>query len=375
MNQNLPKSVESESGPAAERIAGGLIGLLVGDALGVPYEFTKPENIPPLLQIEMEPPAGFRRAHRDTPCGTWSDDGAQALCLLASLLTCGRLDLDDFGRRLVNWLDQGYRAVDGRVFDVGITSQHAIRRLRAGHPAAQCGGADEQDNGNGALMRTLPLALWHQGSDAELIEDARRASLPTHAHLRSQLCCALYCLWARAMLLQQHGDEAWTFAVATMRTQYPAGTPERTELEDQILSFPMEQCGGCGYVVDSLHSARLALQQQPDYEGAVRAAIALGHDTDTTACIVGGLAGIRAGIEGIPARWRTALLGQEEFRADLKVLLSQTADQPDTPFGRCAPDRRAHSRLQPDPTNRTPSLGRSLVPFPFKPRQEMSNDS
>ena len=74
-----------------------LIGLLVGDALGVPYDFTKPENIPPLHQIEMEPPAGFRRAHRDTPSGTWSDDGAQALCLPASLLSCGRLDLDDFG--------------------------------------------------------------------------------------------------------------------------------------------------------------------------------------------------------------------------------------------------------------------------------------
>lgn len=319
MNQNLSNLVESESRPAAERIAGGLIGLLVGDALGVPYEFTKPENIPPLHQIEMEPPAGFRRAHRDTPCGTWSDDGAQALCLLASLLTCGRLDLDDFGRRLVNWLDQGYRAVDGRVFDVGITSQHAIRRLRAGHPAAQCGGADEQDNGNGALMRTLPLALWHQGSDAELIEDARRASLPTHAHLRSQLCCALHCLWARA-LLRQRDDEAWRVAVATIRTQYPTGTPERTELEDQILSFPMDQCGGRGYVVDSLHSARLALQR-PDYEGAVRAAIALGHDTDTTACIVGGLAGIRAGIEGIPARWQSVLRGQEEFWADLEALL------------------------------------------------------
>ena len=325
MNPNTPKTEHPESRPAAERIAGGLIGLLVGDALGVPYEFTRPENIPPRHLIEMEPPAGFRRAHRDTPSGTWSDDGAQALCLLASLLACGRLDLDDFGRRLVNWLDQGYRAVDGRVFDVGITSEHAIRRLRGGQHAVQCGGADEQDNGNGALMRTLPLALWHQGSDAELIEDARRASLPTHAHLRSQLCSALYCLWARA-LLQEHND-AWSVAVATMRTHFQPGTPERTELEDQILSFPTDQCSGRGYVVDSLHSARLALQQ-PDYEGAVRAAIALGHDTDTTACIVGGLAGIRAGFKGIPARWRRALRGQEVFQADLEALFNSTRAQP-----------------------------------------------
>ncbi len=75
-----------------ERIEGGLLGLLVGDALGVPYEFHPPEAIPPREAIEYQPPEGFRRAHASVPPGTWSDDGAQALVLLASLLECGRLD-------------------------------------------------------------------------------------------------------------------------------------------------------------------------------------------------------------------------------------------------------------------------------------------
>src|SRR3546814_19167937 len=82
----------------------------------------------------MAPPAGFQRAHPWTPPGTWSDDGAQALCLLASLLHCSGLDLGDFGNRLVNWLDLGYRAVDGRVFDVGIPSRRSIARLPDGVP-------------------------------------------------------------------------------------------------------------------------------------------------------------------------------------------------------------------------------------------------
>ncbi|MCB0040398.1 MAG: ADP-ribosylglycohydrolase family protein, partial [Caldilinea sp.] len=102
-----------------ERIQGGIYGLLAGDALGVPYEFHGAADIPPLDQIEMAPPAGFRRAHGSVPPGTWSDDGAQALALLASLLECGRLDVDDFGRRLVAWYERGYMAVDNRVFDVG----------------------------------------------------------------------------------------------------------------------------------------------------------------------------------------------------------------------------------------------------------------
>lgn len=90
-----------------DRIAGGLIGLLVGDAVGVPYEFHPPERLPPLDRIDLVPPPEFARAHPDVPPGTWSDDGAQALCLLASLLHAGELDLDDFGRRLVNWQDVG----------------------------------------------------------------------------------------------------------------------------------------------------------------------------------------------------------------------------------------------------------------------------
>ena len=94
-----------------ERVRGALLGLLVGDALGVPYEFTAPEELPPMASLEMTPPSDFRRAHRSVPPGTWSDDGAQALCLLASLLDKGHLDLDDFAARLLAWYERGAFAV------------------------------------------------------------------------------------------------------------------------------------------------------------------------------------------------------------------------------------------------------------------------
>ena len=97
-----------------ERIEGGLLGLLVGDALGVPYEFQPPARIPPASEIEFDPPAGYARAHASVLPGTYSDDGAQALCLLASLLECGRLDPDDLGRRLLDWHETGYMAVGFR---------------------------------------------------------------------------------------------------------------------------------------------------------------------------------------------------------------------------------------------------------------------
>ncbi len=117
-----------------ERIEGGLVGLLVGDALGVPYEFHPPEAIPTASEIELEPPSGFRRAHAGTPPGTWSDDGAQALALLSSLLDRGGLDPEDLGRLLLEWYDLGRFAVDRRVFDVGIQTSTTLRALREGTP-------------------------------------------------------------------------------------------------------------------------------------------------------------------------------------------------------------------------------------------------
>jgi len=90
-----------------ERIEGGLAGLLVGDALGVPYEFHSPEAIPPAHEIEFDPPCGFRRAQSGVPPATWSDDGAQAICLLDSLLARGGIDPDDDARRLVDWYEKG----------------------------------------------------------------------------------------------------------------------------------------------------------------------------------------------------------------------------------------------------------------------------
>lgn len=78
----------------AERLEGGLLGLLIGDALGVPYEFYPPQALPPVAELEFTPPPGFRRSHASVSPGTWSGDGAQALALLASLLAQDTLDLD-----------------------------------------------------------------------------------------------------------------------------------------------------------------------------------------------------------------------------------------------------------------------------------------
>lgn len=301
-----------------ERIRGGLYGLLVGDAVGVPYEFHAPETIPPIGEIDMMPPAGFQRAHAGVPTGTWSDDGAQALCLLDSLLTVGHFDLDDFSDRLLRWYRDGLWAVGGQVFDVGVQTVEALSALCNGMKPEHCGNLRPDGKGNGALMRVLPLALWHSGTDAELIADAHAQCLITHAHLTNQVCCALYCLTARVLLRGKPFAAARAEAVQTLQALYAHAPAYRAELE---LLCPddtaFRQGSGSGYVVDSLRSAFMVLETAVSYEDTVKRAIALGNDTDTTACIAGGLAGILFGYADIPQRWIDALRQKEDADAIL----------------------------------------------------------
>lgn len=292
----------------------GLIGLLVGDALGVSFEFKTPNLLPPRNQIEMQPPLGFRKSHAGVPVGTWSDDGAQALCLLASLVDCGQSSLADFADRLVRWLDDGYMAVDGLVFDCGIQTAAAIGRLRDGASPYSSGGESESDNGNGSLMRVLPLALWHTGPDEALVCDAHMQSLPTHRHYRSLVACAFLCLTARRFL--QKLADPWLLADQRLEEVYRLWPDERersgllAEL-DVLRRFPTtNQPRGTGYVLDTIWSARKALEEE-SFEDVGRTAILFGHDTDTIAAVACGLAGIRHGVDGIPVRWLGQLRGYE----------------------------------------------------------------
>jgi ADP-ribosyl-[dinitrogen reductase] hydrolase len=302
LTSNLPKKAHTEN------VRSGILGLLVADACGVPYEFRHPSEIPSIDRIDMYPPKGYVRSYAHVPLGTWSDDGAQALCLYASLKECGMYHAYDFTARLIKWHDRGYMAVDNYVFDIGNQTAIAISKLKKGMTARYAGLRGVRNNGNGSLMRCLPLALLHGGKDVSLVMDAHAQSEITHAHLRSQICCALYCLWARREL-QQHPDP-WNSAVCTLRNIYQKDPAYVRELETHIRPDEPPHGKGTGYVLDTLHSARLACEEK-DYASIIRRAIALGNDTDTTACVAGGIAGIRYGIGGIPKEWLQALRGRD----------------------------------------------------------------
>lgn len=304
-----------------DQLKGAIYGLLVGDAVGVSYEFLLAEQLPAYDQIEMLPPNNFAKTYPHIPVGTWSDDGAQALCLLDSLLYKNKMDTEDFMKRICNWYQCGYMAVDFQVFDVGVQTAEAIRNYLSGVPLLQVANNDVLANGNGSLMQVLPLAIWHQGSDIQLIEDAYAQSHVTHAHLRSKVCCALYCLWARSILNGLDIEAAWSDAVTKLRAYLKDKPDDLEQLEYYIRPDELEKGTGSGYVVDCLKSARYALKQTT-YQDVIKTAIAFGRDTDTTACVAGGIAGLYFGFDSIPESWLAQLRAKDLVEPLLVKLLS-----------------------------------------------------
>lgn len=312
-----------------DRIAGGFYGLLIGDALGVPYEFYEAEKLPPYDQIDMVPPAGFRKTYQKVEAGTWSDDGAQALCLLESLLNRKGFFLEDFSDALVSWYEDGVWAVGNDVFDVGIQTAYALRGYKNGLLPEECGMLNPDGKGNGALMRVLPLVLWHNiyGSqekeqrERELVQDAHRQCLITHGHVCNQVCCALYCLTAQELMEGLDAPEAVETALITLEKIYQDLPEYAQELEWSIRPEQPFEGTGTGYVVDCLRSAFMILGQSSGYEDGVKRAVLLGNDTDTTACVTGGLLGIRYGVQGIPDRWLSMLREREQAAALLRRCL------------------------------------------------------
>ncbi|GKS99908.1 ADP-ribosylglycohydrolase family protein [Acidovorax sp. SUPP3434] len=310
--QPTPLSIRS-------RLRGAVYGLLVGDALGVPYEFSNAAELPELRLIEMAPPDGFRRAHPGVPAGTWSDDGAQALHLLKVLLDGDHALESRFADGLQSWHSSGELTPDGRVFDIGIQTQEALANLRRGVPPSQSGPCEERNNGNGSLMRVLPTALLPAADDRVLIDRARRQSLPTHGHMRSLLACALATLVSARLFRGLSFVEALDGAQEHL--EETTSESERFELRI-LLNGRFDPPSGSGYVVDCLWSSVAAVLRTRNFEDCVRCAIGFGNDTDTTACVAGGWAGLLYGEQGIPLRWREQLQGKPLVEPLLDRLLA-----------------------------------------------------
>lgn len=294
----------------------GIIGLLVGDAVGVPYEFLDRETIARHPAVDM---IGY--GTHQQPAGTWSDDGALTVALLVSLIHHPELDTIDLGRRFIQWYRQGIWAARGEVFDIGIATRKAIAHIEQDPTRPeQAGGNDEYSNGNGSLMRILPLIYKLVNKDAATRLDwITRVSSLTHRHPLSILGGLIY-VEIGIQLLQSPPSttlkECYQQACQHINVQY-ADYPEieryQRLLSGEIDQFPIEEISSSGYVVHTLEASIWVLLHTLNYREAILQAVNLGEDTDTTAAVAGGLAGIYYGYKQIPDEWLHPLARLEEM--------------------------------------------------------------
>ncbi|QHC84669.1 hypothetical protein AS589_07645 [Empedobacter brevis] len=281
-----------------------LIGSSVGDALGVPVEFKSRQE----LQINpVTDMIGY--GTYNMPPGTFSDDSSMMFCLAESL--CNGYDVNDIGEKFQMWMHEGYWTADGEVFDVGIATRKAINRLRVVKNPIEAGSKDESDNGNGALMRILPLAVFTKDlSIDERCEIVKEVSSITHAHNRSVLACIYYIEFALNVLDAENLEEAylntnfWLKLFLEENELYKNEFPyfERI-LSGQLIDLTQNEIQSTGYVIHSLEASIWCLLHTNSYKDCVLKALNLGYDTDTIACIAGGIAGIFYGTDTIPIHW------------------------------------------------------------------------
>lgn len=276
------------------KVKDGICGFIIGDALGVPVEFSSRETLTEDPVVDMREFGTYNQ-----PRGTWSDDSSMTIATMRSIVDKKGIDYTDIMENFCKWMYDGEFTQDKNTFDFGNTTMRGIERYMDGAEALESGGNSTHDNGNGSLMRILPLA-YIPDIDYETVENI---SALTHAHTRSKIACVLYVEIAKSMLENDLTiDEHIKNSCVKIKKHY-AGN-EELEHFDRIFNNDLkDNIRSGGYVIDTIESVVYCLKNTDSYKDAVLKAVNLGGDTDTTAAICGGLAGIYYGYDAIPVEW------------------------------------------------------------------------
>ncbi len=304
----------------------GMMGVVVGDALGMPVQFADRVElkINPVKTME-----GYGTYHM--PPGTWSDDSSMTLATLDSIRENGEVNYSDIMERFVKWTFFGEYTPAGRAFDQGTTCDEAIYNYLRESDYRTCGKTGEWANGNGALMRIMPACLYaykkvlgEEWDVGQALECVHQVSALTHNHLRSKIACGIYYFMVKHIIegcgslperLQNGVDDAVKF--------YRGDVANHAELEHYTRLFQLDEFAkneedtikSTGYVVDSLEAAVWSLITTDTLEEGLLRAVNLGKDSDTIGAIAGGLATLFYGYDSVPEEWRKQIIKEEEIIA------------------------------------------------------------
>ena len=292
-------------------VKGAVIGHLIGDALGYPYE-----GVGNLVQYDIEMIAG----KHGEPLGTWTAASGFMLATIANINEYDGIELDDLMEKFNDVYLGGYLMCDGECKDISYTTSGAIGNFTNGIPLDKCALVDDTDND--CLLRMLPIGLFYATAPVDdLITKAHAVCSLTHSTVLCQTTCAAYCLIIRNILLQQAEK-----ALELLNDYYKVKDMEEHLVALQILRDYKSQRNPSGRkdICDSFWSAWMChARNENDYTHCVVDAIHLGNDTNGTATLAGALSGLSNGLNDIPAKWLRGLRLTSEVMEISQVFANQ----------------------------------------------------
>lgn len=299
-----------------KRCVAAIMGLVVGDALGVPVEFESRWSLEKYPVITMR---GYGTYNQ--PPGTWSDDSSMTI---ATMEWIGEMKTSEPDYMLLmdkfqKWKRNGDYTPYQQLFDIGIATSNALAKYARGYEPLECGGKQEKDNGNGSLMRILPVAIKYSkelsSKNMTGVENIYNVSSVTHAHLRSKIGCLIYSKIVADIMNVSNMTKFETVekSLMTCKEYLEASSDMEIKNEQKYYSrlwdlhtfkaLEKDEIRSRGYVVDTLEAAIWCFLNTDNYKECVLKAVNLGEDTDTVGAVAGGLAGLYYGYKAIPKEW------------------------------------------------------------------------
>ena len=298
------------------KIIDSIIGHAIGDAMGVPTEFCIREHLFKHPVTEM---IGSDKTGQ--PAGSWSDDTSMEIATIDSFIKNKNFNYDDIMSKWEEWINYNKYTPNGETFDVGRTCLQAIHNHYEGIEALECGIDGEQSNGNGSLMRILPVALYayyKKLNEQEIIQLTNEMSSLTHKHDISKLGCYIYVRYVMYLLDGKDKIDAYNLIKNIDYSSYSEYAISKYSriLKDNIIDYSIDDISSSGYVVDTLECALWILLSADSYKDTIIATTNIGSDTDTIGAIAGSMAGIIYGYDSIPKEWLDKLM-RKDYLLDL----------------------------------------------------------
>lgn len=290
------------------RIAGGLVGLAVCDALGMPNEVIRKPREPKVLKT-ME--AG---GELELPKGAYTDDTSHALALAESMIESNGFDPTDHIRRYIRVVDENYLGSTDKNIGTGRTIKNALESFkRTGLPYV---GPSEDNSGagNGCIMRLFPVPAFYAYQHHSLaIRYSGDSAMVTHPMLEAA-DASRYLGWIIHSAI--NGAPKDFLLSDPAKWNDPYGYWKSFPLHRKIAEISKGSFRSCnpktsGSVWDTLESALWAFARTDTFETGAVEAVSLGGDSDSRGAVFGQMAGAHYGIDSIPREWRDSLLRKD----------------------------------------------------------------